>query len=591
MPSRNPSLAAAVLLAATLVPVAPAAAQDAGFALELAPSNDTWIGVRSTLHLFGDTVEPAAGYVRGCPGHVGPETAGAQIEVLAGFDPLTFTVSDDSVEAIVVGTPDGLFRCVRRGADGLIAARFNSAEAGRYRVWAAVPEGGRIATRLIVADRAISALELRGLDMAALGAPRAGRHDFTAEVPRQRLVSAGALVAQEAMGPLDPSGYCPGYGRFDAPDAILALPQDSRNLALFARSDVDLTIAVRSPDGRWLCNDDSFNLDPAVIFDSAPAGDYHIWVGAFSQGREGLYDLFAGLGAPSWDGSVFAPGAPRLGTVTVDPATASRGAQLVAQGQVLATDPMSSLPIPDFCPGYTGTSAPDAIVRLERPEDLLSLFATSGTDLVMAVRTPQGMWFCNDDTAGLDPAVTVYGAIAGDYLVWIGAFGQGMTGAFTLMATLGEPNWGATGERGSAGALDPAADPAVARIGFGPRMPIDPRLIFDIAPSQIEARGLGEGCVGFLTPSQPDVVIAAEAGLPQLMVYMVSEADGVLLVVAPDGTVHCNDDFDGLNPGVMIPNPEPGDWAVFAGTYGGQGGIATLGVTIANPLWVMDREH
>jgi hypothetical protein len=42
---------------------------------------------------------------------------------------------------------------------------------------------------------------------------------------------------------------------------------------------------------------------------------------------------------------------------------------------------------------------------------------------------------------------------------------------------------------------------------------------------------------------------------------------------------------------VMIPNPQPGAWAVFAGTYGGTGGLATLGVTIANPLWVMDREH
>ena len=41
----------------------------------------------------------------------------------------------------------------------------------------------------------------------------------------------------------------------------------------------------------------------------------------------------------------------------------------------------------------------------------------------------------------------------------------------------------------------------------------------------------------------------------------------------------------------MIPNPMPGAYAVFAGTYSGTGGLATLGVTIAAPQWVMDREH
>lgn len=579
------------LALAACVAAAPALAQESGFAVEVTPPADAWAGFRTSVIVFGETVEPAAGYVRGCPGHVTAEGAGVVLEVAEGLETLTLTLADEVIEALVLATPDGLYRCVRRGADGLVAARLDRVEPGMYRVWAAGPEASRISTRLLVSDRPISALELRGLDLEALGAPRAGAHVFTAESPRQVLARGATLFAQDAMDPLNPAGYCPGYGRFDAPDAVLTLDQAQRNLAVFARSEVDLTIAVLTPDGQWLCNDDSFGLDPAAIVEAAPAGEYLIFVGAFSQAREGQFDLFANLGAPSWDGTVFEPGTPRQGTVRLDRAQAGAGAQVLARGSIVADTPMSALPIGDVCPGYVGASAPDAIVTLAEREELVSFFATSETDLVMALRTPEGQWYCNDDTAGFNPAVQVFGASAGDYLVYVGAYAPGGAGQYVLMGTLGEPNWDGVAGGAASGALNPAAEPAVGRVGFGPGTAIDPRVIFDIAPSQTEARGMGEGCVGFITPAQPDLVVTAEPRLPQLMVYLVAENDGVLVVVGPDGTIHCNDDFDGLNPGVMIPNPAAGDYAVFAGTYGGQGGIATLGVTIANPVWAMDREH
>ena len=586
LPTRLAPLALASVLAAS-----PALAQEAGFALEVAPPADTWTGFRMAVVAYGETVEPAAGYVRGCPGHVTAEGAGVALQVEPGLETLTLTISDDTIEALVLATPDGLYRCVRRGGDGLVAARLDRVDPGLYRVWPAGPEASRISARMLVADRPISAIELRGLDLAALGAPRAGSHVFTAESPRQVLARGATLASQDAMDPLNPAGFCAGFSRFDAPDAVLTLPEAQRSLSVFARSEVDLTIAVRAPDGQWLCNDDSFGLDPAVIVDQAPAGDYVIFVGSFSQGREGQYDLFANLGAPSWDGTVFEPGQPRQGTVRFDRDQAGQGAQVLARGPIFADTPLSALPIGEVCPGFVGIDAPDAVVTLDGREEMVSFFATSDTDLVMAVRTPEGQWYCNDDTAGFNPAVSVFGASAGDYLVYVGAFSQGATGSYTLMGAMGEPNWNGVSGGMQSGTLNPSAEPSVGRVGFGPGTVIDPRVIFDVAPSQTEARGMGEGCVGFITPAQPDLVITAEPRLPQLMVYMVAENDGVLLVMGPDGTIHCNDDFDGLNPGVMIPNPAAGDYAVFAGTYGGQGGIATLGVTIANPIWAMDREH
>lgn len=586
-----PPTAAALLLSTALA--APGWAQDAGFAVQVSPPVDEWVGVRIAVSAFGPAVEPAAGFVRGCAGHVGAEAAAVQIDVTDRMQLLTITSADDHIQGMVLGTPDGLFRCVLRGADGLTAAQIDNAAPGRYRAWPAGAEGGRIDTRLIVADRPVSALELRGLDIAALGAPRAGAHVFTGEGPRQTLATGATLVAEVAMAPLDPAGFCPGYSRFDAPDAILTLTEAEGLLSIFALADRDLTLAVRAPDGRILCNDDANNLNPGLLIEQAPAGDYLIFVGGFMQGSGDAYDLFANRGAPSWTGVPFdAGGPPRAGRVDLDPNLAMTG-QILAQGSIVATTPVNDLPIGYECPGYIGIDAPDLVLNLAQGQDFLSVYATSETDLVLVMRDPAGLWSCNDDTFAFNPAVFAGPALPGEYLIYVGAYQPDAIGTYTLSARLGDPDWtGAPeGMMPPMTTLNSAAPPLVGTIDFGPDTRIDPRLIFDLTSSTFEARNLADTCVGFINPDAPDVVIQAAPGLPQLMVYMVSDADGVLVVVGPDGVLHCNDDFEGLNPGVMIPNPQPGAYAVFAGTYGGVGGLSTLGVTIANPAWVMDREH
>ena len=590
-------LTAAGAALALALPGTAARAEGAGFVVELAPSQDFYNPMRVTVRAFGNAVEPASAYVRGCQGHVLPEGAAAIFEVTERMETLAFTASGAGLASMVLGTPDGLYRCALVGADGLASTQFANVEPGRFHIWlGAEAEGGAVEARLIASERTISTLELRGLDVAALGAPRAGQHVFTAtaETGRQQLAAGATLYPEHEMRPLNPE-YCPGYGRFDAADAVLTLDAAERQLSIFAMSERDLTIAVRGPDGRILCNDDAFGLNPAVTFDNAGAGDYHIFVGAFSQGRAALYDLYASQGAPAFTDTIFDASAdPRAGRMALDAGTARSG-QLLATAPIVSNDPFEMLPIGSYCPGFTGIDAPDLVLSLDAGQPMLSLYAMSQTDLVMAARAPDGQWLCNDDSYGLNPAVSFSNAPAGDYQIYVGAFSRGAGGSFNLYAALGQPNWaGAESDGGGAtggGGLNPDAAPAVGRLDFGPQTRVDPRLIFDVPASGFEAFGMGPECAGYIDPSRPDVVISAEAGLPQLMVYMVSEADGTLVVVGPDGALHCNDDFEGLNPGVMIPNPQPGDYAVFAGTYGGGGGVATLGVTIASPLWVMDREH
>ena len=122
-------LCSAALVA--MVPAAPALAQGAGFAVELTPPVDffdgnTQVGVR----LSGPAVEPAASYVRGCAGHVMAEGAGARFEVTDTFDRLAFTALGEGVTGLVLGTPDGLYRCALARPDGLVISELANAAPG-----------------------------------------------------------------------------------------------------------------------------------------------------------------------------------------------------------------------------------------------------------------------------------------------------------------------------------------------------------------------------------------------------------------------------------------------------------------------------
>jgi hypothetical protein len=66
----------------------------------------------------------------------------------------------------------------------------------------------------------------------------------------------------------------------------------------------------------------------------------------------------------------------------------------------------------------------------------------------------------------------------------------------------------------------------------------------------------------------PDFRLRFEAnlGLP-LTIYAKSQTDTVLIVNAADGTWLANDDADGLNPVITIPNPKSGRYEIWVGTF------------------------
>lgn len=100
-----------------------------------------------------------------------------------------------------------------------------------------------------------------------------------------------APVTGTAGGPTDGEQMGEGcIGSFPtAPQHTVALGAVVPRLRLLVNGGAaDTTIAVRTPDGRTLCNDDSGDpgnsLNPALDIENAPAGAYQIFVGGYSSG-------------------------------------------------------------------------------------------------------------------------------------------------------------------------------------------------------------------------------------------------------------------------------------------------------------------
>ena len=65
----------------------------------------------------------------------------------------------------------------------------------------------------------------------------------------------------------------------------------------------------------------------------------------------------------------------------------------------------------------------------------------------------------------------------------------------------------------------------------------------------------------------PDFRLYYQAGAYQLSIYARAPGDTMLLVNAPDGGWYCNDDYSGLDPAIVFPQPLSGRYEIWNGTY------------------------
>jgi serine protease Do len=101
-------------------------------------------------------------------------------------------------------------------------------------------------------------------------------------------------------------------------------------------------------------------------------------------------------------------------------------------------------------------------------------------------------------------------------------------------------------------------------VGFEP----DPRTVEVDAGGDRQVNGLGPNCAGWIDFSRPDVDLNYSPGQGQYPLYIsaVSQADTTIVINDPQGRWHCNDDFEGLNPGVVFQQPLHGNYNIWVGT-------------------------
>jgi hypothetical protein len=102
------------------------------------------------------------------------------------------------------------------------------------------------------------------------------------------------------------------------------------------------------------------------------------------------------------------------------------------EGHVTGVQPLAPQAGAD-CVGFFGTS-PSHVFSLDTRFGLLRFYATAQTNLVLAARTEDGHWICNDDRFGTTPAVE--GTFRpGRIEIWVGTHEPGVSVDYLLQLT------------------------------------------------------------------------------------------------------------------------------------------------------------
>ncbi|MBN9466647.1 MAG: hypothetical protein LCH57_12450 [Proteobacteria bacterium] len=211
-----------------------------------------------------------------------------------------------------------------------------------------------------------------------------------------------------------------------APDFQLFYEAGSLDLTFSVAASQDTTLLINTPSGRWLCDDDSGgDLDPKITVNSPESGRYDVWVGTYNnsmvQSTLSISEL-GGSGSSSGSGSPDINLNANYGSTnlragfTPDPFTKS----ILAGGSIPAERAKSG------CEGNV-SAAPDFQVFYDAGDADLTFTVEADSDTTLLINTPNGRWYCDDDSAGsLNPKVTITNPQNGRYDVWVGTYGSDM---------------------------------------------------------------------------------------------------------------------------------------------------------------------
>lgn len=384
------------------------------------------------------------------------------------------------------------------------------------------------------------------------------------------LLAGGPVNVFDAIG-----GGCGGHVA-EAPDLVINFTASANSaLTIAATSNVDTTLIVAGPDGDWICDDDSGgDFDPRVVIDSPVSGDYAIWVGTYNEGRYEEATLSVATAEASAD------------TLNWDLDPQFGGTELVAGFlpdpfwvDIMAGGPVDMSSVGSQCWGYAGTE-PDYRLFFEPGDAPLTVYAMSEADTTIAIADPDGNWFCNDDTNGLNPQITFDAPLDGQYDIWVGTYGDIGEQAATLFITeLGGP--ADTDGPGipdmTTNVVDPALPPTFGAVALESGFLPDPFTVELSAGGDFFAYDIDPSCVGYIGEA-PNFRLTYTPGIFPLYIWARANADATLVILDPNGNWICDDDGAAypLDPAVAFDDPVAGDYLIWVGTYGGTDTAATL---------------
>lgn len=257
--------------------------------------------------LQASTLSPTCrGYVNPQPSHV--------IRSRTGFQNLRVVVSGQGDSTLMIMLPNGAVLCDDDSGGGRNPLIQLSAPPGEIRVWVGVwssSDQGNPYVLGLTELAHVNASHLGGVvgrpppmpqpppmpGVMPNGQPLFGtlhlRRGFMPD-PHVASGQAGGAIAASSI-----DGSCRGYITAQPSHVIMTQSGFGRLRVLVNSGDLDSTLVVMAPNGQIFCNDDgnaSSGLNPVVELSTGP-GPIRVWVGAYSSGRVGPYNIgFTELG-------------------------------------------------------------------------------------------------------------------------------------------------------------------------------------------------------------------------------------------------------------------------------------------------------
>lgn len=261
------------------------------------------------------------------------------------------------------------------------------------------------------------------------------------------------LVSVNGGGELDASllnEKCNGYINPN-PTLTVNWTGNADLVRAFTFSDADPMLVIQTPDGKFLCSDDSSSvlLDPQIEISKPSPGKYNVWVGSAAP-KQLLPTILALTARTDVTAGTFQlsdlvkrPAMPQAGSELPHALQAKVVTEALARykgttGGALGASPLtqdvkSAGTIAAFdidlgsaqCSGYIGDT-PDFVFDVTGATDQLTVWLASKQDASLLVVGPQSSAYCNDDSGpgNTNPSVRVQKPAQGRYGVFVGRLNQ-----------------------------------------------------------------------------------------------------------------------------------------------------------------------